>query len=255
MVDFLYDFFYEVLSEEGIWVLILIGSAFAVASFILLMMKIETNPRQRKAAAKGTATETVENPVPVKKRKIKLKKNKSENEEDIEEGVSAPAMPVRPEMVMPEEMEQNTMVAGNMERASTVTAGAGGFSIPSLPKNGEQTSSHKDTPMPSVPESSGLDQQPGTELSPEAIDALVVEDEPAIDSVETVKNEEEDEEQKEEKSDGDDIFDIFSEIEDEESSVSEFAKNLDDVTIGGLLSETEDLSEELKNMFTKHRRA
>ena len=255
MVDFLYDFFYEVLSEEGIWVLILIGSGFAVASFILLMMRIDTNPRQRKAAAKGTVTEAAESHVPIKKKRIKLKKNKSKNEEETEAGDSAPAMPVRPEMVMPEEMEQGNMEPNTMEQANTVTIDEGNFSVPSLPKNEEQPSTPENTPMPSVPENSGQELQPGMELSPEAVDALVVEEEPAPDSVETVKAEEENEEQKEEKSDGSDIFDIFGDVEEEESSVGEFAKNLEDVTIGGLLSETEDLSEELKNMFTKHRRA
>ncbi|MEJ2740372.1 MAG: hypothetical protein P8105_11210 [Dehalococcoidia bacterium] len=258
MVEFLYDFFYEVLSEEGIWVLILIGSGFAVASFILLMMKIETNPKQRKAAAKGTVTETMESPVPAKKKKIKFKKNKSKNEENVEADGPPQAMPVRPEMVMPDNIEPGNIEPGNIapdntEQVEMEITDPDGFSIPALPETGDEPSPLNDTPMPSVPQESAQELQPG--LSPEDVDAIVVEDGPATDSVETVKNEAEDEEQKNEKSDDSDIFDIFTEVEEEESNVAEFAKNLDDVAIGGLLSETEELSEELKSMFTKHRRA
>jgi hypothetical protein len=259
MVDFLYDFFYEVLSEEGIWVLILIGAAFAVASFILLMMKIETGPRQRRMATSGTVAETIEDPVPEKKRKLKIKKNKSKNKESTEAQDSAPAMTVRPEMVTPNEMEQDTtepdtMEPGNMEHMDMENMDPDGFNIPALPENGDEPSPLNDTPMPSVSRGTVQD-HPGTELSPEAVDTMAVEDAPATDAVETVKNEEEDDEQKEENSDGSDIFSIFTDVEEEESGISEFAKNLDDVTINGLLEETEGLSEELKNMFTKNGRA
>ena len=123
-----------------------------------------------------------------------------------------------------------------------------------MPETEDQPSPLNDTPMPSVPQGTVQD-HPGMELSPEAVDALVVEDAPVTDAVETVKNEEENEKEKEEKSDASDIFDIFTDVEEEDSGISEFAKNLDDLTINGLLSETEELSEELKNMFTKHRRA
>jgi hypothetical protein len=254
MVDFLYDFFYEVLSEEGIWVLILIGSGFAVASFILLMMKIDTGPRQRRVTTSSTTTEKIEDPVPVdkKKKKFKIKKNISKSEESTEAQDSAPAMPVRPEMVRPTEVKQETAELNYMEQVNMENMDPDGFNIPSLPETGDQPSPLNDTPMPSAPRGTAQD-RPGAELSPESVDAMVV-NEPATDAVETVKNEEKDDE-KEEKPDDGDIFSIFTEVEEEESGVSEFAKNLDDVTINGLLEETEGLSEELKNLFTKNRRA
>jgi len=46
-MNVLYDIFYEVLSEEGVWVLVLIASAFAVASFILLTLGKPAKPHRR----------------------------------------------------------------------------------------------------------------------------------------------------------------------------------------------------------------
>ena len=69
-MDF-YDFFSEIMSEEGIWILILIASAFAVASFILLTLRMEPTPRQSKAGKprkqneeETTAEATMAIPVP-----------------------------------------------------------------------------------------------------------------------------------------------------------------------------------------------
>jgi hypothetical protein len=250
MVDFFFDNFYEVLSGEGIWVLILIGSALAVASFILLTMKIEVNPKPNKLNNVIQTAKKEENPVQGKSKKNRMKfkiKGRSRAEENTgeEEAHSAgatAAMPVRPEVVQPEDMEQVTVEMTDPD----------GFDIPSLPDIEDQASPLTDNTMVVTEDTQETEAGVST-------DTMEEEDVDQEEEEETTDREESEEEENTEKAKGDSdtssIFDIFNEVEEDDSGIAELAKNMEDVTINGLLSDTETLSEELKNIFSKFRRA
>jgi hypothetical protein len=248
MVDFFFDNFYEVLSGEGIWVLILIGSALAVASFILLTMKIEVNPKPNKLNNVIQTAKKEESPVQDKnKKKSKFKiigrSRAKENADEEEAHIATETMPVRPEVVQPEHMEQVTVEMTDPD----------GFDIPSLPDIENQASPLTDNAMMSTEDT--LQTEAGLSADTMEEDDIDQEEE----EEEATDREESKEEENSEKAKGDSdsssIFDIFNEVEEEDSGIAELAKNMEDVTINGLLSDTETLSEELKNIFSKFRRA
>lgn len=251
MVDFFYNNFYEVLSGEGIWVLILIGSGLAVASFILLTMKIEVSPKQNKLNNVIQNVKKEENLIQDKNNKKKFNinlKGKSKGKKDKEEipvaGAVAP-MPVRPEVAQPD-------IAGGeyMEQVNVEMTDPDGFDIPALPEMEDQASLLDDTAGTELQE----DLQTEAEMS---LDTMEEENTETDEEIADQEKSEEGENNEEAKGDSDasSIFDIFNEVEEDDSGISELAKNMEDVTINGLLSDTETLSEELKNIFTKYRRA
>jgi type IV secretory pathway VirB10-like protein len=253
MVDFFYNNFYEVLSGEGIWVLILIGCGLAVASFILLTMKIEVNPKANKLNNIVQNVKKEENSIQDKNNKKKFsinlnskaKEKKNKGKEANAAGAVTP-MPVRPEVVQPDMAgEENT------EQVYVEMTDPDGFDIPALPEMEDQASPLDDA--------AGLEPQEDLQAEAEMSLDTMEESEEETAEEESADGEKSEEGEKNEKAKGDgdssSIFDIFNEVEEEESGIAEIAKNMEDVTINGLLSDTETLSEELKNIFTKYRRA
>ena len=263
MVDFFYDNFYEVLSGEGLWVLILIGCALAVASFILLTMKIEVNPKQNQM---NNVIKTAQKEETVQQKKDKKKKKKIKlggmfkgAEKDTEGAEvlmkSTVVMPVRPEIAQPDqedEMEQAEQM-GQVEPVNVEMTDPDGFDIPALPEMEDEPSplNDTDTSMASMEAEDTLETYDGENADTMTEDNAEIEEA----STDTEKSEEDTGEEGEKEKDSSSIFDIFSEVDEEESNIGELAKNMEDVTINGLLSDTETLSEELKNIFSKHRRA
>jgi hypothetical protein len=249
MVDFFYNNFYEVLSGEGIWVLILIGCGLAVASFILLTMKIEVNPKANKLNNIVQNVKKEENLIQdnnnKKKFNINLKgksKEKKHKEKELQTVGATVPMPVRPEVAQPDIAGEEILEQVNIEMTDP-----DGFDIPALPEMEEQASPLNDAPAQEL--------QAEAEMS---LDTMEESDTETAEAESTNQEKSEEGENNEKaKGDGDSssIFDIFNEVEEEESGISEIAKNMEDVTINGLLSDTETLSEELKNIFTKYRRA
>jgi len=66
--------------------------------------------------------------------------------------------------------------------------------------------------------------------------------------------EDDEESEPSQESENTDIFDLFAGVDEEDTELTEFAKQLNDVAVSGLLTETEDLSLELKGIITKHGR-
>jgi len=64
--------------------------------------------------------------------------------------------------------------------------------------------------------------------------------------------EDDEESQPSQESENTDIFDLFEGVDEEDTDLAAFAKELDDVALSGLLTETEGLTRELKELFTRH---
>jgi len=229
-------------------VLILIGCGLAVASFILLTMKIEVNPKTNKLNNIVQNVKKEENLIQdnnnKKKFNINLKgksKEKKHKEKEPQTAGAAIPMPVRPEVAQPDIAGEEILEQVNIEMTDP-----DGFDIPALPEMEEQASPLNDAPAQEL--------QAEAEMSLDTMEEESTEtDEESADQ----KKSEEGENNEEAKGDSDasSIFDIFNEVEEDDSGITELAKNMEDVTINGLLSDTETLSEELKNIFTKYRRA
>lgn len=237
-MEFLYDVFYEVLSQEGVWILVLIASAFAVASFILLTLRMETSPKPgsmshaesttrkekwpKGGKRKGTeATPTVED-------SAELKEDLPESPEaDPSKNIPQPMGGPAPGAVfdpfdftaIPTEEIDSADSAATLRAAPDAspisTAGSGGTAaavesgrIGQMPEEGLI-----------VPQKSG---------APEDLSAE--------DSEEGAKD--------------DDVFHVFDELDEEDTELSEFAETLDEVGLSTLLTDTEDLFQELKGLFS-----
>ena len=238
-MDFLYDMFLEVLSEEGIWVLILIASAFAVASFILLTLRVETSPRQ------AVVGEMEKNPQKEKMPKGEKKtKKQKETTPEVQGGASEPKtdLPPDPQMNPPE----------SFTHPEVVLPGSAAYKNIPLPV-GEQP------PALAARSASGLVLDPfevasipGPDVTMPAPDQAPA---PAADVAPiSVSAEDDEESEPSQESENTDIFDLFAGVDEEDTELTEFAKELDDVALSGLLTETEDLSLELKGILTKHGR-
>ncbi len=252
--------------------LILIGAGFAVASFILLTMRTETGfkykdaPNQtgksgkfslnRKQEQQVEGMETFEEITAVEKpEKGKKEKNKKKDKK----GKSS--APLRPQMVppdLPAEEAVNLNIIDSIDIASmTATAGGGDadIDIPDVPADM--------TPM--------ANEEGGIDIDNNLVAAAAVEssdtgagmidpfslaaDLPQPD-MEMEQLAEETDKDLSSGSSSDDIFAIFDEVDDEEESeASLFAKELDDVGLDDMLSETVNISQDLKNIFNQFRRA
>jgi len=272
-MNVLYDIFYEVLSEEGVWVLVLIASAFAVASFILLTLRMETSPKQ------GGITGVESKPRKEKRARAEKKKQEKETEETSTE--KAPDLPESPEMTPPGSFTQPEIVLPGSAPYKNIPQPLGAdapgetgetaqsapaplfdpFDLTSLPS--EETSL-PDTELP--PTSGGMESvhmagagaggtggsvgSIGMGQMPEG-EELIVPQKSAAGQL----SEDDDSTEDTEKAQGDDIFNLFEEAEaEQESELAEVAKELEDVAVAGLLTETEGLTQELKELFTRQGR-
>ena len=287
-MNFLYDIFYEVLSEEGVWILILIASAFAVASFILLTLRMETNPKQ------SVSGQSVRKPKEERKRKkgkkiipeaeesspeIKTDLSPSPEPISVDETASEPKsdLPPNPEMTPPASFTHpEVILPGSAPYKNIPQPVAEQPSVPDTkpaPGAAAQASSpafdpFDVTPLPDT-QASTTGEEEASKPAPEHIevpDRVVPQDEAAIaipmeggqTGIKSGIQQQSEEGQQSEagnKSEGGDIFDLFEEVEEENELLSEFAKNLDEVQLSGLLTDTENLSQELKDIFTKHERS
>jgi hypothetical protein len=257
-MDLIYNIFYEVLYEQGIWVLILIASAFAVASFILLTLRMETNPRQSNINQVG------------KQLKDDTKTSKEEgtspelNKDLPPPDMTAPGGLVPPEVVLPGAAPYKNIPQPVTEPAPQPAPGQiiDPFDVAPLTDEGKAIS----TGTEATP-SSAADQTPisaaglGSENAADVIsiraagmpegEGLIV---PQKSKEELEELKEESEGELEEKPGDGNIMNLFEEVDEENTEFAEFAKALDDVALPGLLTETENLSQELKDILTKHGR-
>ncbi|MCK4723491.1 MAG: hypothetical protein KAT75_09305 [Dehalococcoidia bacterium] len=260
-MDFLYDMFFEVLSEEGIWVLILIASAFAVASFILLTLRVETSPRQ------AVVGEMDKNPQKEKRPKgEKKRKKQKETAPEVEGGASEPKtdLPLDPQMTPPESFThpevvlpgsapyKNIPLPVGEEPPALAAPPASGlvldpFEVASIPG--------PDVAMP-VADVASISASMAEKATPADKGPIVVPIDGVTTSTGMAPEQAEDDEESEpsQESENTDIFDLFAGVDEEDTELTEFAKELDDVAVSGLLTETEDLSLELKDILTKHGR-
>ena len=257
-MDFLYDVFFEVLSEEGVWVLILIASAFAVASFILLTLRVETNPRQ------AAASQREENPAKEMKKK-KQKKATPEKEAAASEPETdlapSPKLTVPGDSPNPETTpDRNIPLPIGQEPPAAATQPAPGlildpFDVTAMPGLEATATGAEQAPPPAgdlvpmsiagqTPEQAAGATFEGTAETPEDDNVIMPGDPGDTDEF----GDDEGSEGGKKSKDGD-IFDLFEEVEEENTELSEFAKDLDNVAVTGLLSDTEDLSQELKDIF------
>ena len=237
-MEFLYDVFYEVLSQEGVWILVLIASAFAVASFILLTLRMETSPKpgsmshaestaRKEKWPKGGKRKGTE-ATPTAEDSAELKEDLPESPEaDPSKNIPQPMGGPAPGAVfdpfdftaIPTEETDSTDSAATLRAAPDAspisTAGSGGTAaavesgrIGQMPEEGLI-----------VPQKSG---------APEDLSAE--------DSGEGAKD--------------DDVFHVFDELDEEDTELSEFAETLDEVGLSTLLTDTEDLFQELKGLFS-----
>ena len=276
-MDFLYDVFFEVLSEEGVWILILIASAFAVASFILLTMRVETSPRQ------GVVGEMEKNPQNKKKNKGEKKRKKEEESTPETEGhASEPktSLAPDPEMTPPESFTPPEVVLPGSAPYKNVPLPVD-EQLPKLTPERPPTLAEEPVARPvldpfevvSIPGPNATmptteqEPVPATDVAPISISvpdkvipdgeaAIGMQMEGGITGVGTTKEHAEDDLEPEsgQASENTDIFALFESVEEEDTALTEFAKDLDDVALSGLLTETEDLSKELKGILTKHGR-
>ena len=252
---FLYDIFYEVISEEGVWVLILIASALAVASFILLALRMETNPKQGTMSQKNTKS----------RKELKGEKNKDGNKTTPEPNAD---LPPGPGMKPPGDFAHPEVVLPGSAPYKNIPQPVDGQSSGSVakPKPRPAFDPSEVAPMSSTePEHTpSIDQNPISAAGAETEQAATVasvgiagmpEGEELIMPKKSKQPDEESEEKSEGKPEGNDIFNLFEEVEnEEETQLTEFAKNLDDIALTNLLTDTEDLSQELKGMLTQHKR-
>jgi len=274
-VDILYDVLYEVISEEGVWVLILIASAFAVASFILLTLRIQPSPRQ------GAIGQAGNRPRREKKEggtSPKVEGTATEPKGDVPESpeMTPPENFTHPEVVLPGSAPYKNIPQPVDEQASAEaneTAPAAQpapkpafdpFDLDSLPA--EETTSTETTPTGAKPRTvGGLGQVnmagaglagTGGNVSSMGMGEMPQGEELIVPQKSKGSQESEDDETSEdaEKPESGDIFDVFEEAEEEQTELAEFARGLDDVAVSGLLTETEDLSQELKGILAKQGR-
>lgn len=243
-MDFLYDMFFEVLSEEGIWVLILIASAFAVASFILLTLRVETSPGQ------AVVGEMEKNPQKEKRPKgEKKRKKQKETAPEVEGGASEPKtdLPLDPQMTPPE----------SFTHPEVVLPGSAPYKNVPLPLSEQPPALAAPSPSGLVLDPFEVASIPGPDVAmPADKGAIVVPIDGVTTSTGMAPEQAEDDEESEpsQESENTDIFDLFEGVDEEDTELTEFAKELDDVALTGLLTDTEDLSAELKGIFGKHGR-
>ena len=242
-MDLLYGLFYEVLSEQGIWVLILIASAFAVASFILLALRMETNAKQGGTSKLGNKIQ--KKPIEEKEKEKEKEKNILRAEESTPEPKSAPQLDPRmtppenltpPEIVSPGSASSRFIPKPAVEQVLEPTIDP--FEVAPMPDAG-----HRSAP---VPEKEGVSMvgQGSLAQAPQggaiSIGAAGMPDEGLLEPQKS--------------KDGEDILALF-EVEEEDTQLAEFAKRLGDVQIPSLLIETEDLVQQLKSKMKIKRRS
>lgn len=256
-MDFLYDMFFEVLSEEGIWVLILIASAFAVASFILLTLRVETSPRQ------AVVGEMEKNPQKEKKRK-----KQKETAPEVEGSASEPKtdLPLDPQMTPPESFThpevvlpgsapyKNVPLPLSEQPPALAAPPASGlvldpFEVVSIPGPDVAMPAPDQAPPP-VADVASISVSMAEKATPADKGPIVV----PINGVTTSTGMAPEQAEDDEESEKTDIFDLFAGVDEEDEDLTEFARELDDVALSGLLTETEDLSLELKGIMPKHGR-
>ena len=326
-MDF-YDFFSEIISEEGIWILILIASAFAVASFILLTLRMETTPKQNKKresrkqnTKEATAGATIAIPVPKtdtaesletshtevsfdtlqenlyqeesksKKKTARLWGSKKKDEDAVEMlEEQAPAAEILDSTTTPKEIISESQEITHPQTVSMETPGAtiDPLDPTSLP-DGEQIPVSVNSPTTGVAidpfeimPSPGDEQLPVPETETEhstVIDPSNFTPLPVLGSdqqsssaggaislpmdgaqidikAEAQKGNEQEPDSDENQEDwdttgksGDDIFDLFDEAEETDSDFAELANSLEDVELEGLITDTEDIVNNLKGQM------
>ena len=268
-MDILYDVLYEVISEEGVWVLILIASAFAVASFILLTLRIQPSPKQ---STIGQAKNRPRREEKEEKTSPKVEDIATEPKADVPGSaeMTPPENFAHPEVVLPgsapyKNIPQPVDEQASAEASETAAAAQPApkpafdpFDLDSLPA---QNTTETDTKLSSA---GGTEQvhmagagggSGGTVVSsemgemPEGEELIVPQKSKGSQESEDDEFNEDAEEPK-----SGDIFDVFEEAEEEQTELAEFAGSLDDVAVSGLLTETEDLSQELKGILAKQGR-
>jgi len=262
-MDFLYEMFFEVLSEEGIWVLILIASAFAVASFILLTLRVETSPSQ------AIVGETETNPQKEKRPKGEKKRKKEKQTAPEMEGLASEPktdLPLDPQMTPPESFTHPEVVlpgsapykniplpVGEEPQALAAPPASGPvldpFEVASIPGPDVAMPAPDQAPPPAA-DVAPISVSMAEKATPADKGPIVV----PIDGVTTSTGMAPEQAEDDEESENTDIFDLFAGVDEEDTDLTEFAKELDDVAVSGLLTETEDLSLELKGILTKHGR-
>ncbi len=266
IINFIYDYFYDVLSQEGIWVLILIGAGFAVASFILLTMRTETGFKYRDTRGNagnlkklnnntGDPAETTEG---IEDLITSAKPEKAKKSRKNKDTTAQPSVSLRPEMVSPVQSAPEVSI-GVIDGLDITGMGSFGITSDSAPDGAIAGSAG----VPAAPPDSSIDPEKSIVSSPvEADSAASLIDPFAIGAdlpqpdQEIETSEEENSDDTEQPKNSDDIFAIFDEVDDEEQSeTAMFAQELDDVTMDQMLSETESISQDLKNIFNQFRRA
>ena len=280
-MDFLYDFFYEVFSEEGIWVLILIASAFAVASFILLTLRMDTSPRR------AGVPRAKNNSKPKKEKKTKKENKKGEDTITGQEEIVPEVKETTSELEVDVALNPEMIPPATLAHPEVVLPGAASYKNVPQPF-GEQPSALAAEPLPGqiidpfeVAPLAVTEQKPvtgvdlptaqdtgqvgmaGAGVSGGAVIAGGMAEMPGNEGLFVLpkseaesesESEDEDESESGEKSGDDDLFNIMGESGEEQTDLAEFAKSLDEVVLSGLLTETEDLSSELKDIFTRQGR-
>ena len=247
--------------------LILIGAGFAVASFILLTMRTETGFKYRS----NTANQSVKTEKQEKQNKKKEKKESGgqgirtilqkgkdkKPKDDITVSDAQPSAPLRPEMVAPEQPEDEAVSLNVIDGLDFTGMGEIGMADDAVPADSEETG--ETAPFS---DEGGVNDIESNIISPaleEADTSAPAFDPFALDELPQPEEEstklEDDTEEVSASEGGDDIFAIFDEVDDEEvSETSQFAQELDDVTMDDMLSETANLSQELRNIFNQFRR-
>jgi len=267
-MDFLYDIFYEVLSEEGIWVLILIASAFAVASFILFTLRIETSPKS------SVISQGEKKPQKEKRPKGKKETKKVEEPESTETTPESKTdLPPSPEMTSPDTFTHPEIVLPGSAPYKHIPQPVAGQEPESAIEEapGPVFDPFEVAPLPVLEQASTIDAEPAAtpaaeqpieipdklpELKDAAISASMEGGRIGVRaaSQQPGDNQEfENEQESEEKPQEGDIFSLFGEVDAEDEEFAEFARGLDDIGLSGLLTETEDLSQQLKDIMTKHK--
>ncbi len=304
-MDFLYQYFFEVISEEGIWVLILIGAAFSVASFILLTMRMEASPPRQREIRQLQNTNQIEKKLKGKKLKntgkrekiesrileeqelehsmeIELEQEKQsyteqekeeepgknkrsilkilsikrpkkteekqeqepEQEQEQEEDITyqnESSLPLRPELVPPD----------SFIKPEIGLSGLNDLEIASIPETNGTSGQAKAQPKAPLPPTEQMS-TPG--IDPFEVAPIPEEAKLAFDSTEPENIDDSDTDSGNEQKAGgndDDLFNLLQEANYEESDTTLFAKELEDVELDGLLTETENLAETLKGIFPK----
>jgi len=263
-MNVLYDIFYEVLSEEGVWVLVLIASAFAVASFILLTLRMETSPKQGGISGVESKPRKEKSAGADKKKEKEAEETSTEKLPDLPESpeMTPPGSFTHPEIVLPgaapyKNIPQPLGADTPGETGETAPPASGlvldPFEVASIPGPDVAMAAPDQAPPP------GDDVAPiSVSMAEKATPAdkvpIVVPIDGAITSTGMAPEQAEDDEESQpsQESENTDIFDLFEGVDEEDTDLAAFAKELDDVALSGLLTETEGLTRELKELFTRH---